>query len=63
MNKKIRWIIKQLNRNTPIREIAVMRVMERGISTKTKTYRETSKIPQLKRAGRKAKPTDKKLRK
>ena len=60
-NRKIRWIIRQLNKNTPIKEIAaVMRVTERRIYQIQKQYRETGKPPELKRAGRKPKPIERK---
>lgn len=48
-NKKVRWIIKQLNRGTPIKEIAaVMRVTSRRIYQIQRQYRETNVIPILK---------------
>jgi len=60
-NKKIRWIIRQLNKNTPVKEIAaVMRVTERRIYQLQKQYRETGQIPELKRAGKKPKPIERK---
>ena len=63
-NRKIRWIIRQRNKNTPIKEIAaVMKVTERRIYQLQKQYRETGKIPILKQAGRKPKPIDSKTEK
>ena len=59
-NKKIRWIIKQLE-GTPVKEIAaVMRVTPRRIYQLKKQYEETSKIPELKQSGRKPKQIDEK---
>ena len=59
-NKKIRWIIKQLEKGTPVREIAaVMRITPRRIYQIKKQYEETGEIPKLKQAGRKPKPIDK----
>ena len=59
-NKKIRWIIRQLEKGTLVREIAaVMRVTPRRIYQLKKQYEESGKIPELKRAGRKSKPIDK----
>ncbi|WP_456330654.1 helix-turn-helix domain-containing protein, partial [Archaeoglobus sp.] len=41
-NKKIRWIIKQLEKGTPVKEIAaVMRVTPRRIYQIKKQYEET----------------------
>ena len=58
-NKKIKWIIKQLNKGTQVKEIAaVMRVTPRRIYQIKKQYKETGKIPELKQAGRKPKPID-----
>ncbi len=58
-NKRVRWIIKQLNRGTPIKEIAaVMRVTPRRIYQIQRQYRETNVIPILKQARRKLKPID-----
>ena len=60
-NKKIKWIIKQLNKNTPVKEIAaVMRVTPRRIYQIKKQYEETAKIPELKQPGRKPKQIDEK---
>jgi putative transposase len=59
-NKKIRWIIRQLNKGTPVREIAaVMRVTPRRIYQIKKPYEETGQIPELRQPGRKPKPIDK----
>jgi len=56
-NKKIKWIIKQLDKGTPVKEIAaVMRVTSRRIYQIKKQYEETGQIPELKQAGRKPKP-------
>jgi len=45
-NKKIRWIIRQLDRGTPVKEIAaVMRVTPRRIYQIKKQYEETGEIP------------------
>jgi putative transposase len=60
-NKKIKWIIKQLEKGTPVKEIAaVMRVTPRRIYQLKKQYEETGQIPELKQAGRKPKPIDEK---
>ncbi len=58
-NRKIKWIIRQLDEGTPVREIAaVMRVTPRRIYQLKKQYEETGKIPELKQAGRKPKLID-----
>ena len=58
-NKKIRWIIRQLDKGTPVKEIAaVMRVTPRRIYQLKKQYRETGNIPELKQPGRKPKQID-----
>ncbi|MBE8540507.1 IS481 family transposase [Geoglobus acetivorans] len=55
-NKKIKWIIKQLNKGTPVKEIAaVMRITPRRIYQIKKQYKETGEIPELKQPGRKPK--------
>jgi len=60
-NKKIRWIIKQLEKGTPVKEIAtVMRVTPRRIYQIKKQYEETGKIPELRQPGRKPKQIDRK---
>jgi len=59
-NKTIRWIIRQLDKGNPIREIAtVMRVTPRRIYQLKKHYEETKQIPELKQPGRKPKQMDK----
>ncbi len=59
-NKKIRWIVRQLNKGTPVKEIAaVMRVTPRRIYQIKKQYKETGEIPELKQPGRKPKQIDK----
>ncbi|WP_456370758.1 IS481 family transposase [Geoglobus sp.] len=59
-NRKIKWIIKQLNKGTSVKEIAaVMRITPRRIYQIKKQYEETGWIPELKQAGRKPKPIDK----
>lgn len=56
-SKKIKWIIKQLDKETPVKEIAaVMRITPRRIYQLKKQYEETGEIPELKRPGRKPKP-------
>jgi putative transposase len=58
-NKKIRWIIKQLEKGTAVKEIAaVMRVTPRRIYQLKKQYEETGNIPELKQPGRKPKQID-----
>ena len=58
-NKKIRWIISQLEKGTPVKEIAaVMRVTPRRIYQLKKQYEETGNIPELKQPGRKPKQID-----
>jgi len=58
-NKKIRWIVRQLNKGTPVKEIAaVMRVTPRRIYQLKKQYEETGNIPELKQPGRKPKQID-----
>jgi len=57
-NKKIRWIIRQLNKGTPVKEIAaVMRVTPRRIYQIKKQYEETGKV-ELKHPGREPKQID-----
>jgi len=58
-NKKIKWIIRQLDKATPVREIAaVMRMTPIRIYQLKKQYEETGKKPELKQAGRKPEPID-----
>ena len=58
-NKKIRWIIRQLDKGTPVKEIAaVMRVTPRRIYQLKKQYEETGEIPELRQPGRKPKQID-----
>ncbi len=60
-NKKIRWIIRQLDKGTPVKEIAaVMRITPRRVYQLKKQYEQTGKIPELKQLGRKPKPIDEK---
>jgi hypothetical protein len=50
-NEKIRWIIRQLNKGTPVREIAaVMTVTPRRIYL-LKKCEEAGQIPELKQPG------------
>jgi len=59
-NKKIKWIIRQLDKGTPVKEIAaVMRVTPRRIYQIKKQYEETGRILEFKQAGRKPKPISK----
>jgi len=48
-NRRIKWIIRQLEKGTSVKEIsAVMRVTSRRIYQLKKQYEETGKIPELK---------------
>jgi len=61
-NKKIRWIIRQLDRGTPVKEIAaVMRVTPRRIYQIKKQYEETGEIPELRQSGRTPKQIDREI--
>jgi len=61
--KKVKWIIKQLQKGTKVSEIAdAMNITIRRVYQIKQFYEEKDRIPELKRPGRKPKEIDSKIK-